>query len=573
MTPEQWNRVSDVLASAIDLDPAGRATLLEREEESIRREVERLLSAHQASGLLDRPIIGQIEFEKDLWTGKILNARYRIERFLARGGAGAVYVARDEQVAGRSVVVKFLERQDPWLKTKFREEMEALARIDHHGVVGILDAGETAGGLPFLVIEYIDGVTLRSEIQKGPMEIRRVARLIREIGGAVSAAHEKGILHRDLKPENIMLERAGTSSETVRLIDFGIARVDRPGQEALTQTTRFAGTTQYMAPEQLAGRPQASSDIYAIGVLAYEMLSGRRPFVAASPVELYEQQRAGVKTELHRLRPEIPSMAARVVLNQLSFKPENRSASAADAGEQIAAALEGRIKETWSRRRVSAVLAGGAAVAMAGAYEWSRLSAPLAPEERVVEVPIGTELSEHGFLKHLDIDFHVLYNADGSAFDSMRVWSNDQGLFYHPLSAAQARAAQRLGWRVTFDAAVEEGQICTIVDNPRWPARFCALLVRTPEQTDCAIALQNAAPVPIGIRRIFPGPAGARHTVVMSWNPSTDAELSVDGVKLVTGFRGEPNFRYPGGLVGFGASRDHSQRASGVFWKIRFEIG
>ncbi len=173
MNPTQWNRVSDLFASAMELDAAERSRLLERDEESVRRKVERLLREDQRTGLLDRAIISDGgDAEQDHWSGTILNGRYRIERFLARGGAGAVYLARDEQIAGRAVVVKFLQshaRQDSWLKNKFREEMEALARIDHHGVVGILDAGETA----------------------------------------------------DLKPENIMLEYAGTARETVRLIDFG----------------------------------------------------------------------------------------------------------------------------------------------------------------------------------------------------------------------------------------------------------------------------------------------------------------------------------------------------------------
>ncbi len=380
MNPVQWNRISDVFAAALELDAAQRARLLDLEDAGVRHEVERLLAEHQRSGLLDRPINSGPD---DRWSGKILNARYRIERFLARGGAGAVYLARDEQVAGRRVVIKFLEHHDPWIRTKFRQEMEALARIDHHGVVGILDAGENP---PFLVIEFIDGVTLRSEIQKGPLEIARVARLMRQIGSAVSAAHGRGVLHRDLKPENIMLERAGTSAETVRLIDFGIARVDRPDQDTLTHTTRFAGTTPYMASEQLAGRPQASSDIYAMGVLAYEMLSGQRPFIVASPVELYEQQRGGVKTDLRSLRPDVPAMAARLVLKQLSFKPENRSASAAEAGEQIASALEGQLRETWSRRRMIASLASGAGIAAAGGYIWTRPVHPLDPAERVLEV-------------------------------------------------------------------------------------------------------------------------------------------------------------------------------------------
>ena len=578
MNPPRWSRVSDLFASAMELDTAERSRLLEREEEDVRREVERLLREHQRIGLLDRPIIPDLgDAEEDHWSGKLLNGRYRIERFLARGGAGAVYVARDEQVAHRAVVVKFLQshaRQDAWLKNKFREEMEALARIDHHGVVGILDAGETSDGLPFLVIEYIDGVTLRSEIQKRPLDVARVARLIRETGRAVSAAHDKGVLHRDLKPENIMLEHAGTVRETVRLIDFGIARVDHPDQEMLTHTTRFAGTTPYMAPEHLAGRPQFSSDIYAIGVLAYEMLSGRRPFMAASPVELYQQQRAGVKGDLHRARPEIPAPAVRTILRQLSFRPVDRSGSALEAGEQIAAALEGRIRDGWSRRHATGmILVSGAGLAATGAYMWSRSAwKPLDPADRMIELPMGTEPLEHGFKKSLDLDYHVLPNADASVLDSMRVVTNDQGAYFHPFSASQAREAQRKGWKMTIDAAVEEGLIEATVDNPLASARFVAALARNSNHSDSANCLLQAAPVRQAIDRVLAGPAGARHQLVLTWAPHTEGELWVDGVKLITGYKGEPYYRYARGLE-FGAARLRSRRAAGVFWKIRLEIG
>ena len=142
-----------------------------------------------------------------------------------------VYLARDEQLAGKRVIVKFLPAWAPqyaWLRDRFRQEMEALARIDHYAVVGVLDTGESAEGLPYLVIEYIDGVTLRAEMQRGPMPIERVAGLIRQMARAVAAAHSKGVLHRDLKPENVMLELAGTVEERVRLIDFGIARFQEP---------------------------------------------------------------------------------------------------------------------------------------------------------------------------------------------------------------------------------------------------------------------------------------------------------------------------------------------------------
>lgn len=574
MDSAQWNRISDLFERAAERDPAARSRLLESEPDAIRREVERLLREHERGGLLDRPLVAQDAARQDRWTGTTLGGRYRIERFLARGGAGEVYLARDTQIADRAVVVKFLDsyaRQDPWLQKNFHKEMEALARIDHHGVVGILDAGETADGLPFLVIEYINGVTLRSEIQKGPLEAGRVARLIRQIGGAVAAAHEKGVLHRDLKPENIMLEHPATADETVRLIDFGIARVERPDEETLTQTTRLAGTTPYMAPEQLAGRPQASSDIFAMGVIAYEMLSGRRPFLAASAVELYQQQRGGVKGELPWVRPEIPTMAIRAVLKQLSFRPADRGASALEAAEQIAAALEGTLREGWSRRRVAAVLAGGAGLAAAGVYEWSTRHPPDA-SERFLEVVMGTEILEQGFHRNLDIDYHIQFNSEGTSFDSMRVVTNDQGYYWHPLSGSQARAALREPWKLIIEAAVEEGNLWALIDNPRAPGRYSPVLVRNPDGTDSVQCLLRAAPVRHMIDRVLPGPAGQRHRLVLMWKPATQAELWVDGAKLITGYSGEPFYRYAHGLE-FGAARNRSKRAAGVFWKVRWELG
>ncbi len=578
MSPSQWNRVSDLFASVLELDTSARSRLLAGEEEETRREVERLLGEHRRSGRLDRLIVAEsAEPQYDRRSGNLLRDRYRIERFLARGGAGTVYLARDGQVAGRAVVVKFLDSyssHDTWLRKKFREEMEALARIDHRGVVGILDAGETPDGVPFLVIEYIDGVTLRSEIEKGPMSLTRVARLIREIGGAVSAAHEKGVLHRDLKPENIMLERAGTPGEMVRLIDFGIARIDRPDQEVRTQTTRFAGTTLYMAPEQLAGRPEAASDIYAMGVLAYEMLSGRRPFLAATPVELYEQQRAGLKEAKNNLlltRPEIPPSVVHTILKPLSFRPEDRIGSALEASEQIATALEGRLPDIWSRRRIAGVLAGGAGLAASGVYGWLRTTRPLDPGERVIELPMGTEPLEHGFRKSLDIDYHALSNADATGYDSMRVISQDQGGYYHKFNAIQAHQAQLKGWKLTMEAAVEEGTLYSFIDNPRSPARFAVNLVRNPDQTDSAECVIVAAPSRRTISRFLPGPSGARHQLVLHWTPSTGAELWSDGVRLIAGYKGEPDFRYDRGLE-FGACRNRSQRGSGIFWKLRVEI-
>jgi len=155
--------------------------------------------------------------------------RYLIEKEIGRGGFGVVYLARDQQLLSKPVVIKVLQDEtnpDPYFQKKFQQEIEALARIDHPGVVGVLDVGETPDGKPFLVMQFVEGVTLRSEISKDGMELRRVAHIMRQVGQALGAAHDKGVYHRDLKPENIMLTRSSETEEYVKLIDFGIAAVD-----------------------------------------------------------------------------------------------------------------------------------------------------------------------------------------------------------------------------------------------------------------------------------------------------------------------------------------------------------
>jgi len=180
-------------------------------------------------------------------------------------------------------------------------------------------------------------------------------------------------------------------------------------------------------------------------------------------------------------------------------------------------------------------------------------------------------LLEHGYLKGHDIDFHVLFDKEGSGFDSFRVVSNDQGYYWHSFTDAQSREAYRKGWKLTFEAAVEEGHIWALIDNPKAATRVMAVLARNTEQNDRVLCLHQASPVRKGIERVLPGPAGARHTFVLTWTPASQGELSVDGVKLITGYAGEPAFRQSHGLE-FGAARNRSQRGVGVFWKIRVDI-
>src|SRR5437867_1106499 len=263
----------------------------------------------------------------------VLAGRYRIERELGRGGNSIVFLASDLQVHAKAVVIKVLQdhaEHSEWLSAKFRHEMEALARIRHPGVVAALDIGALPDGRPFLVMEYVDGAALRSEIRPEGLEFGAIVELVSQIARALDAAHEMGVLHRDLKPENVMLQRSDTSAINVKLIDFGIAKVEEPEQAYVTDTVILAGTTSYMAPEQLMGAATASSDAYALAVTTYELLTGKRPFYPATPVQLFQLQKEGSIPDPSSIRPSIPRAAARVVVKALSFRPEDRPASAVD---------------------------------------------------------------------------------------------------------------------------------------------------------------------------------------------------------------------------------------------------
>ena len=272
----------------------------------------------------------------------LLKDRYLLEEELGRGAIGVAYLARDQQLHSRPVVIKVLQKQaedEAWFRKKFRQEIEALSRINHPGIVGILDAGETQDGKLFLVMQFINGSDLSSFIPKEGAPLERVAGIMRQIGQALTAAHEQGICHRDLKPANIMLEKTGPDSEQVKLIDFGIAAVRDSEVTTNWETATIAGSLAYMAPEQLKGQHSAASDIYALGVIAYEMVTGRLPFLPHSSVHLYQMQQQGVRLKPMDLRPDLPEAAQAVILQALSFDPAARPAPAREFGDQLARAL------------------------------------------------------------------------------------------------------------------------------------------------------------------------------------------------------------------------------------------
>ncbi len=260
--------------------------------------------------------------------GNELNGRYLIERELKRGGFGIVYLARDLQLHSRPVVVKVLLEdayKSEYVVQKFRQEMEALSRIDHPGVVGIIDSGELPDSKPFIAMQYVDGSTLRSVMKPEGMDLEKSADIIRQIGRALTAAHDKGVFHRDLKPENVMLQELGHGEQQVKVIDFGIAKIKDSLVAPSTDTNISAGTVSYMAPEQLSGRPvSAATDVFSLGEIAYEMLTGRKPFNPETGFELLEMQRAGVRINPVDLRPGLPAAAQTSILRALSFDAGHR---------------------------------------------------------------------------------------------------------------------------------------------------------------------------------------------------------------------------------------------------------
>ncbi len=279
--------------------------------------------------------------------GKVLDDRYRLDIWIGAGAMGTVYSATHLRI-NRRCAIKVLNPSlagYQFALRRFEQEAIAACQVDHPNAVQVTDSGVTPEKLAYLVMEFVEGRLLRGLITPGGMEYRRAVALLTQICEVIEAAHQKMIIHRDLKPENIIVQSPG-ERETIKVLDFGIAKMLDPGQGSghlpnLTVEGTVIGTPEYMSPEQCEGRkPGPTSDVYSIGIIAYEMLSGQLPFVAETAREYFARHLTAEPRPLQEVAPTVPAVLAAEVMRALRKDPVERPQSAKEFSRRLQLAIQ-----------------------------------------------------------------------------------------------------------------------------------------------------------------------------------------------------------------------------------------
>jgi eukaryotic-like serine/threonine-protein kinase len=377
MNAERWRQVKTIFHRAAEYDPAARTAFLREscgDDVDLRREVESLLASEQHPGsLLENPVLaaGAVAasapapanrtgpvYPTD--SGTALPERYEILGELGRGGMGIVYKASDRET-GEVIALKILKPEiaaDLQIIERFKNELRLAHRITHHNVARLYEFHRT-GDTVYLSMEYVEGESLRVLLHRtGKLDVAHGLDIARQLAAGVAEAHRQSIAHRDLKPENIMLTAAGE----VKVLDFGISRFYAAN---VTATTGFIGTPAYMAPEQAEGTlTDHRTDIYALGLILYEMFTGTKAFIGDTPVSLALKQVRESPPPPRTLAPLLPIHIEHAILKCLEKDPADRFQSV----EDLLHALAGETADPAARSnrpRRSALLAGAAMVALA----------------------------------------------------------------------------------------------------------------------------------------------------------------------------------------------------------------
>ena len=277
--------------------------------------------------------------DSDPRIGTVIDQRYRIIEQIAAGGMGSVYLAERVKL-GRTVAIKFLHvwgAEHRQARRRFDVEARAMAKMDHPNCATVIDFG-VVDSVPYVVMEYASGETLRKILDRGPLEVPTALDIIRQVLLGLAHAHERDIVHRDIKPANVMVGQATGVGMRVKLLDFGLARV-LTSNTRVTAEGKVLGTPAYMAPEQTrAGEVDARSDVYACGVLLFEMLTGRKPFEGADAIEILQKQRNSKAPSLYSVTGQNMGPLEYVVARALEKEPDLRFQTAAEFARAIESA-------------------------------------------------------------------------------------------------------------------------------------------------------------------------------------------------------------------------------------------
>jgi serine/threonine protein kinase len=337
MTPERWQEVKKVLASALELKPEERRVYLDQScpELDLRREVESLLAAHEQGDGTFLERLATADGEPIKIGHKF--GPYEILARIGAGGMGVVYRARDERLE-RDVAIKVLPPGaliDEEARRRFRKEALALAKLNHPNIAAVYDVGEQ-NGTDYLVMECVRGQRLAEKVKSGALLGKEVVALGEEIARALEEAHEQGVVHRDLKPGNILVTPAGHA----KVLDFGLAKLLAPADandvtQSLAETRGPVGTPQYMAPETLRGEPaDTRTDLWGLGVVLYEMAAGHAPFQGKTRFEL---SAAILREDAPPLPATVPAGIQSVVARCVAKERANRYQSATEARSALEA--------------------------------------------------------------------------------------------------------------------------------------------------------------------------------------------------------------------------------------------
>jgi beta-lactam-binding protein with PASTA domain/tRNA A-37 threonylcarbamoyl transferase component Bud32 len=279
---------------------------------------------------------------------RLLGGRYQVGATLGYGGMAEVHHGRDVRL-GREVAIKVLRAdlaRDPSFQVRFRREAQAAAALNHPSIVAVYDTGDETPGVgpnghaPYIVMEYVDGRTLRDVLKvEGRLHPQRAMEIAADICAALDFSHRTGIVHRDIKPGNVMITKAGT----IKVMDFGIARAVADNAATVTSTHAVIGTAQYLSPEQARGeKVDARSDVYSLGCLLYELVTGQPPFTGDSPVAVAYQHVRENAIPPSQVNPDVPATVDAIVMKALAKHPMNRYQTAGEMRTDLLRAMAGR---------------------------------------------------------------------------------------------------------------------------------------------------------------------------------------------------------------------------------------